>query len=176
MSRLSVRTKWLLMPAFMVMFITGCCHGPGRKDLLSAQRHARDLYAENQRLLAENAQAQQMLMGLGQENQALMAQLGDTQNQIATANDRLNNIIAERNAMNNQFAQAMGDGTSDGSGVNSALQAEGFEYDPVTGLNKFRSDILFDLGSDRIRPEALTAIKEFASSVTSGTASGMKIL
>ncbi len=176
MSRLSVRTKWFLLPALTALAVTGCCHGPGRKDLLSAQRHARDLYAENQRLLAENAQAQQMMMGLGQENQALMAQLGDAQNQVATANDRLNNIIAERNAMNNQFAQAMGDGISDGSGANSALQAEGFEYDPVTGLNKFRSDVLFDLGSDRIRPEALATIKEFASSVTSGTASGMKIL
>lgn len=176
MSRSSVRKKMFLLPAFTAIAIGGCCHGPQRDDLSSAQIHARDLYAENQRLLAENQQNSQMLMGLGQENQALMAQLGDAQNQVATANDRLNNLMAERNAMNNQFAQAMGDGMSDGSGVNSALQAEGFEYDPVTGLNKFRSDILFDLGSDRIRPEALTTIKEFASSVTSGKAAGMKIL
>jgi chemotaxis protein MotB len=59
---------------------------------------------------------------------------------------------------------------------NSALEAAGFEYDPATGLNKFRSDILFDLGSDAIRPEATPTIREFANAVNSGSASGMRLL
>jgi len=62
----------------------------------------------------------------------------------------------------------MDDSVSDGSGVNSALNAAGFEYDPATGLNKFRTDILFDLGSDTIRPEAAPVISEFVSAVKSG--------
>lgn len=168
------QVNWLL-PAAVLVF-SGCCHSRHDGDLTSAQTHAQDLYAENQQLLAENEQARQMLMGLDYEKQALMAQLGEAQNQVATAGERLNNLMAERNALNERFAQA-GDGVvSDSGGVSPAMEAEGFEYDPVTGLNKFRSDVLFDLGSDAIRPEAQPILKEFASAVTSGSASGLRIL
>ena len=162
--------------ALASLLATGCKHGKHRDQLVQAQTHARDMYAENQRLLAADAQSTQMIQGLDQERQSLMTQLGDTQGQLATANDRINNMMAERTDLNNRFAKALTDSQSDGSGFDSALSAEGFEYDPATGLNKFRSDILFDLGSDAIRSEATPTIKEFASSVTSGSASGMRIL
>lgn len=160
-----------------VVSSAGCGHHRRHRDhLTKAQRHARDLYAENQQLLESCEEADQMMMGLTQERNALMSQLGDTQSQLATANERLNNLMAERSDLNNRLAQGLSDGLSDGSGVSSALAAEGFEYDPVTGLNKFRSDILFDLGSDAIRPEADPVIAEFASSAINGAARGLKIL
>lgn len=175
MSSLSVRFVTPLLLAGMIM-LSGCCHGHRNHDLISAQTHARDLYAENQQLLAASEQANQMLSGLDNERQGLASQLADAQSQLGTANDRINNLMAERTQLMDQFAKAGDDSLSDGSGVNSALDAAGFEYDPATGLNKFRSDILFDLGSDAIRPEAAPVISEFASAIKSGTAVGMRIL
>jgi len=175
MSSLSVRIVIPVISASVMLF-SGCCHGRRNGDLVYAQTHAREMYAENQRLLAANEQTNQMLLGLDFEKQALASQLGETQSQLSTANDRLRNLMAERNELTDRFARAMNDSYSDGSGTNSALNAAGFEYDPATGLNKFRSDILFDLGSDIIRPEAKPLLSEFASAVKSGSASGMKIL
>jgi chemotaxis protein MotB len=165
----------VLLLSLAVVMLSGCHHRDHRDHLTSAQSHARDLYAENQLLLAENEQANQLLTGLDYEKQALMSQLGDTQGQLATANERLNNLMAERNALTDRFARVGDDAITD-SGISSALEAAGFEYDPATGLNKFRSDILFDLGSDGIRQDAQPIIKEFASAVVSGTASGLRIL
>lgn len=156
--------------------LSGCKHGRHKDHLVQAQTHARELFAENQRLAAADAQNTQMIQGLDNERQSLMSQLGDTQSQLTTANDRINNLVAERGELTDRFAKTMTDSQSDGSGFNSALAAEGFEYDPATGLNKFRSDILFDLGSDVIRPEAAPTIKEFVSSIVSGSANGMRIL
>ena len=175
MSRMPVR---IVLPALsaLILATSGCCHRRHGDDLISAQNHARDLYGENRQLLQSCEEANQMMLGLDHEKQGLLSQLGDANSQLATANDRLQNLMAERGELADRYAKSLSDAASDGSGVNSALQADGFEYDPVTGLNKFRSDILFDLGSDAIRPEASPTIAEFASSVTSGAASGLKIL
>lgn len=172
-------TIQILLPFLSILAVTtsGCCHhGRHKGQLVQAQNHARELYAENQRLLAADAQNTQMIQGLDCERQALASQLGETQSQLATANDRIGNLVTERNELTDRVAKALTDSQSDGSGFNSALEAAGFEYDPATGLNRFRSDILFDLGSDAIRPEAGPAIKEFASSVTSGSAAQLRIL
>jgi chemotaxis protein MotB len=168
----SVRRGSLLMLALLLLATSGCqCRHRRRHrdELVKAQRHARDLYGENQQLLEGCTHANEMLMGVTQERDSLASQL-------ATANDRINNLMAERSALGDQLAQGMKDSWSDSSGVSSALQADGFEHDPVTGLNKFRSDILFDLGSDVIRPEAEPVIAEFASSAVNGAARGLKIL
>lgn len=167
---------WLPLLSLAAVFVTGCKHGKHKDHLVKAQTHARELYAENQRLLAADAQNTMMIQGLDNERQSLMTQLGDSQSQLATANDRINNLMAERNDLTDRFAKAMTDSQSDGSGFNAALAGDGFEFDPATGLNKFRSDILFDLGSDAIRPEATPVIQEFASKVTTGPASGFRIL
>ena len=174
MSRHFLRMIFVAVP--LVLTASGCCLNRKNGDLTSAQLHARELYAENQRLQQEWAQANQALQGLSSENQALLSQLADTQGEMATMNERLNNFAAERDGLANRYAQALDGSTGDGAGINPALSGEVFEYDPATGLNRFRSDILFDLGSDAIRPEAEPLLKEFASSVTSGAAKGMKIL
>ncbi|MBL8811389.1 MAG: OmpA family protein [Planctomycetaceae bacterium] len=158
-----------------VLSITGCCGGRGGDDLTSAQLHARDLYAENARLQAALNEATAAAQGLGCENQALMSQLAENQGQVSALNDRLKNLADERAGLADRYAKALNDTMTDPTG-NPALAGEGFDYDPATGLHRFRSDILFDLGSDAIRPEAGPTIKEFASSVTAGSAKGLRIL
>ena len=171
MSRNPVRSILLYMLAALPMS-SGCCCFPrhGNSDLVNAQMQARELYAENQRLLAAYDEANQMMAGTDQERQALLAQ-------VATADERLNNLMAERNQLTDRYANALSDDTVlVGGSADSALEAAGFEYDPATGLHKFHSDILFDLGSDAMRAEAGPILKEFASNITTGAASGMRIL
>jgi chemotaxis protein MotB len=152
----------------------------GDMDQLSAaQNHARELYAENQNLLAAQMQNQQQAMGLDAERQALMQKVMDAESQLANANSRVENLMAERKELNDRYAKNLTDDGSTlvgGSPANTALEADGFQFDPATGLNKFRSDVLFDLGSDILRPEAEPILSEFASTVKSGAASGLRIL
>ncbi len=171
MSRIPVRLFVLFMIVGLPMSSGCCCFtGYGDDNLVNAQMQARELYAENQRLLAAYDEANQMMAGADQERQSLMSQ-------IATADERLNNLMAERNQLTDRYANALSDDTVlVGGSANSALEAAGFEYDPATGLHKFHSDILFDLGSDAIRSEAGPILKEFASNAISGAASGMRIL
>ena len=171
MSRFPVRSIFLSMLVALPMS-GGCCCFPrhGNSDLVNAQMQARELYAENQRLLAAYDEANQMMAGTDQERQALLAQ-------VATADERLNNLMAERNQLTDRYANALSDDTVlVGGSADSALEAAGFEYDPATGLHKFHSDILFDLGSDAMRAESGPILKEFASNTTTGAASGMRIL
>lgn len=138
---------------------------------------ARELYAENQRLLAACEEASQMMAGADHERQSLMSQLGEAQSQVATAEERLKNLMTERNQLTDRYAKSLSEETLlVGGSADSALEAAGFEYDPATGLHKYQSDILFDLGSDVLRSEAGPIIKEFASSTISGAARGMRIL
>ncbi len=90
MHKMLVRsTVWIV--SLYAVAISGCCYS-GRltaDQLAAAQNHARDLYAENQRLLAEQMQNQQMLMGLDAEKQALMQKAADVDSQLSTANSRM---------------------------------------------------------------------------------------
>lgn len=173
----SRRQFGLSITAVAALAVSGCCYGNRCDDQLSAaQNHARELYAENQQLQAAQLQAQQMLSGLDAEKQMLMQAMNDADAQLATANDRVKNLIAERGELADRYARSL---TDDSVLVNAApanLAAEGFQYDAATGLNRFRSDILFDLGSDVLRPESEPVLAEFSRSVTSGAAAGMRVL
>ena len=164
-----------LLVTIVIVTTSGCCHGRyGNDQLTAAQNHAKSLYAEQQNLQLQN---QQMMMAMESDKQMLMQHLTDMESQLAAANDRVQNLIAERGELTDRFAKSV---TDDGSilvnSIPSNLQSEGFHYDPATGLHKFHSDILFDLGSDRLRPESDPILAEFSRSVTSGAASAMRVL
>lgn len=50
------------------------------------------------------------------------------------------------------------------------------EYDPSRGLLKWKSDLLFDLGSAQLKPAALPALADFANILKSDAANGFDIL
>lgn len=173
----SVCTSLVPLLAMTAVAVSGCCHRRyDDNQLTSAQNHARDLYAENQQLLAAQMQADQMLRGLDSDKQLLMQHLNNVESQLAAANDRVQNLMAERGELADRYAKALTDGSVMVNSTPANLEAEGFQLDPATGLNKFRSDILFDLGSDLLRPESDPVLAEFSQSVKSGAASGMRIL
>ncbi|MBL8819223.1 MAG: OmpA family protein [Planctomyces sp.] len=157
---------------------SGCAHHRNNDELASSKNYARSLYIENQNLLQAQMNQQQSLMGLENEKQLLWDHMNGLESELATANERVRNLMAERDALNQQYSKALtGDPTMvAGNAGGLPLNAENFEYDAATGLNKFRSDVLFDLGSDILRPEAGPILAEFADSVKSGSAAGMRVL
>jgi chemotaxis protein MotB len=50
------------------------------------------------------------------------------------------------------------------------------EYDPARGLLKWKSDLLFDLGSADLKPGALPALQDFANILNSAAAAGFDIM
>ena len=151
------------------LLVAGCFHGRNSDELTSSQQHARELYLENQQL-------KQLSQGLGSENQALKSQLAETTGQLGTMNERLDNLAQEREGLTDQLTRTMEAALVNRPGLSPELEAEGYQYDPISGLSRFHTDILFDLGSDVVRPEAQPVLKEFAVSLKSGAAAGMKVL
>ena len=164
----------------LVTSMTGCClfRGRGHAEHLSAsQLRSQELFAENENLVLAQNQLQQTVTALDQERQMLANQLGQIGTQLATANSRIDNLMAERNELKDRYANSLRDTSSDAFITAGPLpDVSGFQRDPLTGLNKFPEDILFDLGSAELRSEAMPILKEFAAQVNSGGAQGMRLL
>ena len=165
--------------AAFVLVNSGCClMRRDNGDLLSAsQLRSQELFAENEQLIMARDGLTQSVSGLQNQQQMLSQQLMQTEQQLAAANSRVENLLAERNTIKDRYVRKLTDTTNDGflpSG--NGPQVAGFQQDDVTGLNKFPEDVLFDLGSAELRPEAMPVLKEFANVVNSGSNVGMRLL
>lgn len=180
-----LKTMWFTL---LLSVASGCCWvGPRGIDeqLAASQLRSQELYAETTHLQAQQqglqqsmAGLQQSLAGLEQERQMLVQQLGQMDSQLATANSRIDNLLAERSQVTDRYASLLKNNGTDGlmpAGI-AAADVPGFRYDELTGLNKFPEDILFDLGSAELRPEAIPVLKDFASKVQSAEAVGLRLL
>ncbi|MEZ6060258.1 MAG: OmpA family protein [Planctomycetaceae bacterium] len=172
-----VRTLHLVVVFAVSIGSSGCLHERfvPADQLAASQLHAQTLYAENQQLISANAEAAQVMAGLDSERQMLAQQLGQTESQLATSNSRIDNLLKERSELKDRYGNLLRNGDplltgSPGSAV------PGFEFDPVTGLSRFPEDVLFDLGSAELRPEAMPILKKFASTVQSGSARNLRIV
>ena len=124
-------------------------------------------------------QTAQSLAGIDGERQMLAQQLGQLQNQLATANTRIDNLLVERTDIKDRYTSLLTDNTADpilGGVPMVSATVPGFQLDELTGLSKFPEDVLFDLGSAELRPEAYAVLKEFANQAMSGGADGLRIL
>lgn len=178
---MSIQIQLPCLAAAVAMLVTcsGCVHQQRfvPADQLSAsQRRAKDLFAENQNLLSANGQYQQTIGGLEAERQALAEHLGQLDSQLKTADSRIDNLLAERSELKERYERLLKNGQEPMLTGQPGTDAPGFEYDPLTGLNRFPEDVLFELGSAELRPEAIPVLKEFASRVSSGAAAGQRVL
>ena len=167
--------------AVMCCSLSGCCLiGPRahQAKLTASQLRSQELFAENEQLLLAEQSAQHTISALEQERQMLAQHLGQMETQVATANTRLDNLMAERGQIKDRYANLLKDTSSDPlvTGGPRTTEIPGFKFDDLTGLNKFPEDVLFDLGSAEIRPEAIPVLKEFANQVMSGSNEGMRVL
>lgn len=170
----------LLLAILSPVLFSGCwlCRSSADHEHLTAcQLRSQELYAENEQMMMAQQQQQQTIAGLEQDRQSLAQQLDMSAGQLATANSRIDNLLAERSTLKDRYAQVLTDTTTDSfnAGIPGG-ELSGFEFDPLTGLNKFPEDILFDLGSAELRPEAIPVLKEFVNNVKSESSSGLRVL
>lgn len=177
----------LILSATVILSGSGCCligPRPVQQELVASQLRSQELFAQSQSVESARSMTEQSLLavqqqvdGLAQQNLDLQTALGETGQQLATANTRIDNLLVERNELKNRYAAKLQENGADvGLFTGSAPDVPGFEYDELTGLNKFRSDVLFDLGSANLRPEALPVLREFADNLSSGTLDGSRVL
>ncbi len=161
--------------AVLFATILGGCVSQGKYDELKfAQRNCE---AERERLTAELAGAQNTIRTMDQEIKRLKDLLAEREAFIQALKDRLEKAgialgkltdiygkLAER-PFGNLGAPLQ---TPLPPAVNQALidLAKKFpnliEYDPARGVLRFKSDLLFDVGSATVKEEAIPALQEFA--------------
>ena len=166
--------------------LTGCSSTPNvvpLAQLRQSQQHAQKMH-QNTVALNSNMQAVQSLAeSLAGEKQSLLAENQMLGQQAAIAQQRVDNLMAERDQLKHRFA-SLAD-VNRGSGLPGSLHERfrdlanrfpDFEFDPVTGVSRFREEILFASGSDVLRPSSSTLLREFADILNSGDARELRIL
>ena len=150
---------------------SGCCcrgrlgagRGGRKRQLRQAQLQCLRLYRQNQQLAGQAEMAGQ----LAQQNGQLEQQLASTQQDLEVTNQRLANLNDERTQLSEKYSNLLTGLKNPLSGGTNrrfeelAKKYPEFEFDPVTGVSRFNGDLLFASGSDVIRPDGTTLLKEF---------------
>lgn len=140
---------------------TGCNMVP-RSQVASAQNRTRQLYDQNK--------------ALAQERQNLLAQIHDLQTNGDTLRARIENLQNERSHYSNVKVTNPLSDSANRQFEDLARRYPGFNFDPTTGVSKIQNEVLFESGSDELRPEAVGLLREFAGILSAGDASDLNIL
>ena len=152
---------------------TGCAFVP-RRQLAQAQLRTRQLYEQNRTLAMEKAQLSQ---SLASETARLNQQIADLNSTRDTLQQRVDNLLAERSNSNvSNISHSPLPSDTSRQFEELAKKYPEFEFDPATGVSKFSTDILFELGSDDVRSQAEPVLREFVKILNPGEATGMQVL
>ena len=165
---------------------SGCCCGRGgglgrgsrKRQLRQAQLRSLELYRENQQLCGQAQMAGQ----LAQEKGQLEQQLASAQQDLDVTNQRLANLNAERAQLSEKYSNLLtGLKNPLSGGTNRRFEELSkkypeFEFDPVTGVSRFNGDLLFASGSNVIRSDGSSLLKEFAGIMNDPEAKQFHIL
>jgi chemotaxis protein MotB len=153
---------------FVVICQSGCNLVP-RYHLSNAQNRTRQMYEQNKAMAQDRN-------GLIAQNQQLQRQIAESQALQATLKQRIDNLMGERgNLVSMKNTNPLSD-SANRQFEDLARRYPGFEFDPQTGVSKFQNEILFNSGSDEIRPEAQPLLAEFARILNDGDASELNVL
>ena len=110
---------------------------------------------------------------------ATMADLEELQKRIANGGPDMDAWIAKYNELKKQLAALQVNALPDDlSGALVALQHEYpdvFDFDPKTGMLRFKNDFTFDPGSDTLKPGATAVLSKLASILNSSTAAKFEV-
>lgn len=148
------------------------CNLVPRHELLQSQNRTKQLYEQNKALALDR-------QNLANENARMQQQMGDLAATRNTLQQRVDNLVNAQSQLNSRLASMRNQQSPLSSGTTRqfedlARKYPDFEFDPQTGVSKFKSDMLFDLGSDDLKQTA--ALKEFARIINSGEAKELNIL
>lgn len=181
------RAEWsrlVLTLALIPLPLAGCHHTP-KHALRQSQLRAHQLYHQNRQLAMERNGLGQSQAQMAAEKARLEQQYLAARQSLDAANARLQNLQASNGQLEDQMKGILASSRpetnplSDDATLRLKKLKEKypeFEFDPATGVSKFSTDLLFNSGSDEIRPEAARVIAEFASIMNQPDARHLKVL
>ncbi len=165
--------------AVAVLVAGGCAASP--QLLRQSQLRAWQLYQQNKQLALEAQQARQLAETLQAEKEQCAQRAQQLQSELEVTKKRLENLLAERSQLHQRYVSLLN--SKNPMSAESTRRFEElakrfpeFEFDPVTGVSKFKADILFDSGSAELKPEALPVLREFAKLINQGDAKMLNLL
>ena len=179
-----VRTCLLLSLSLAALSSVGCNHAP-RNALRQSQLRAHQLYEQNRQLAMERNGLGMTQSQLAAEKARLEQQYLAAKQGLDAANARLQNLQASNGQLEDQMRNILASSRTGNSPLSedATLRLKklkdkypDFEFDAQTGVSKFSTDLLFNSGSDEIRPEAIKVISEFASIMNQSDAKHLKVL
>lgn len=156
----AVRKPILLLSYLLMIPLAGCYSGPNAWTR-QAQLQTRQMWQQNQ-ALAQQRDA------LAMEKQAAEQQAAQLAAELQTANGRLANLNQERAQLQDRYVSLLNEAKNPLSAETTrkfeelSRKYKEFDFDPVTGVSKFHSDVLFASGSSDIKSTATNLLQEFA--------------
>jgi chemotaxis protein MotB len=179
---LSARNCLLFTLSLLSLGTLGCNHAP-KNALRQSQLRAHQLYEQNRQLAMERNGLGMNQSQLAAEKARLEQQYLATKQSLDAANARLQNLQASNGQLEDQMKHMLTSRGSSPLSDDATLRLKklkekypDFEFDAQTGVSKFSTDLLFNSGSDEMRPEAVKVISEFASIMNQSDAKHLKIL
>ncbi len=179
---LSVRKYLLLTLPVLAITSIGCNHTP-KNALRQSQLRAHQLYEQNRQLAMERNGMGMSQSQLAAEKARIEQQYLATKQSLDAANARLQNLQASNGQLEDQIRNIVQRPGTSPLSDDATLRLKklkdkypDFEFDAQTGVSKFSTDLLFNSGSDEIRPEAIKVITEFASIMNQSDAKHLKVL
>ncbi|MBC7816555.1 MAG: OmpA family protein [Planctomycetaceae bacterium] len=164
-----LRSRWAVWCLFGLLTapLTGCMHNGFVPRTTLRQNQAR-----GNQLWAQNKSMSQSMDQLQQQNEQLRGNLN-------VANDRIKNLNEERAQLAERFKNA-GRSSPLTEDANARFEKAvrdfpGIEFDRNTGVAKLDSDLLFESGSDEIRPQAEAALRAVSSILNDGPTRQLRI-
>ena len=177
-----IRTCLLLILPVLTLTSTGCQHAP-RNALRQSQLRAHQLYEQNRQLAMERNGLGMTQSQLAAEKARMEQQYLATKQSLDAANARLQNLQASNGQLEDQMRKVVQRPGTSPLSDDATLRLKklkdkypDFEFDAQTGVSKFSTDLLFNSGSDDVRPEAIKVISEFASIMNQSDARHLKVL
>jgi chemotaxis protein MotB len=154
----------------LIGFLVGCVGCVAPRSRLD------ECYAYNCQLQRKNQEICAQFENVRRQNQELASKNLDLEDRLAQNDQLINNYEQARAAwdrdrddLRNKAAALMDAQSSLPKAVRYRLEdfarryPQFVEVDPETGISKFKSDVLFDSGQAVLKPDAKTALHEFAS-------------
>ena len=183
--RSSARVPMLGALSLLACLQAGCASSQMQHALRQSQLRAMQMHQHNQTLAAERDQASSMAAALASQKSHLEQQMASLQSGLDAANQRLANLNSERSQLQERYVSLLNQARNGPSPLSSETTRRleelkrkypEFDFDPQTGVSKFHSDILFELGSADLKPTAQPLLREFASIMNQGDAGRLNIL
>ncbi len=174
-----------LIALAVLVGLSGCCCGVPRSQYRMSQVNAARLYEQGQMMAGQLGEAQQTANQLAMERQKLEQANADLANRLNVANQRVDNLMAEREKVHDKYQNLLASTGANGNPLSNdatrrfeelSRRFPGFEFDPKTGVSRFDETILFDSGSDHLRPDAAPLLREFSSIMNDNESRRLNIL